>query len=632
MAAGFQSIFANSTPSATSAGDNQYHSIFGSRTVYNPSPTQVAQQRAQNAKNAPKPVAAPTPAPKPSLLNRIGGAAADVGKAAKAVVKPAADVFTGQGGKTVHDTAQLSSDVTGGTANQFSKAVVNVPQAVKQEVQNKPITNVQQKVFGTTNPGNIVKKIVGSTAGTASLFAGGGEAAGVKDLLTRGAAKVASKQIAKDAAIGAVGNTASTVTSNPDANLKQVGKSAAIGGLIGGAAPVVANEVGKATNNLVDKVVNSESKAASIPKSIINTTTGSAKQGSTDLTNAKTNTLLKATGDTEPVKVNAEVNPEHVKQGLVTPDVKQTPISDIHIAADQAGKKIDTQKVAQYTKQIKDGEPIEPVVTHDINGVKTVVDGQHKLAAAQKAGATTVPTVDKVPGAVPIAPLDASHEVPSAKLETPDQGQVKSEPSTNPTPKAATVTTPETTKAVVDPNAPPEKGTSKIAQDIQSKAVASKLHDSYGEMTQYNKINVANEADKAVKFVNGDKDTLDKVISGEQPLPTGLRATAVIKAVEEHPTYGKDPEVLRSLAKSPLNSEASHSAQELRLAAERDQFSPVRKIGEVQKTREEAFTKKTGKTPVKAVNDEVKQIRAAKATVPKPTKETFSSFVDSLRC
>lgn len=205
-------------------------------------------------------------------------------------------------------------------------------------------------------------------------------------------------------------------------------------------------------------------------------------------------------------------------------------------------------------------------------------------------------------------------------------------PVADTTPKAAMITEPTTTHAVVDPNAPPERGTSKVALSIQEQAVKRGLTNDYGGAGGYDKINIEDQARKAVKLTQ-DRPALDEVINGTKPLPDGLRATALIRAIEEDPVLGKDHELINKLSKAEhLTGESSRSAQELRLAKERNPNSPTEAIRNVRKAREAAVERKTGKTVAKATSDEVKAIRAAKATVPKPTKETFSSFVESLKC
>jgi hypothetical protein len=185
-----------------------------------------------------QPAAKPQP-PKTSLFSKVKRTVGDnAKKAVIAVGNPVNDLAHGKGGKAVNDTAHLVSNVTGGTVNQFAKAAQYAPQMVAADVTGnaKAQANIQKKALGTTKPGEIAKKIAGSTVGTASLFLGGGEAKGAKTLLTA-TKKTIGKKVAKDATIGAVGNTAATVTTNPNAGKKELAQSAAVGAGLGAAAP-----------------------------------------------------------------------------------------------------------------------------------------------------------------------------------------------------------------------------------------------------------------------------------------------------------------------------------------------------------------------------------------------------------
>lgn len=614
--------------SATANNAGKIYDPFNMASLPAPNSSPKSQQK-QQAKPAPK--------PQQSLFNKVVSAVKSAPKeaisATKAVAKPVADVVTGQGGKAVHDTAQLTSDVSGGTANQFARAVAAVPPAVRREIQNKPITDIQQHAFGTTNPADIAKKIVASTAGTGSLLASGGEVAGAKTLLAKGAT-VAAKQVGKDAAIGAVGNASATVGSNPKASLKEVGKSAAIGGLLGAAAPHVIKVAGDVTRAAGEKVA--DTKAGSI----IDATTSKSAPAKELIQNQKTQTLLHY--EPKNPKVQQLIADREKQAQSIAAPAKAAEAEQASVAKETENNQAQGQKIDRQVQLIQAKKADNAGELSNVDQTKL----QHLQEDKQKLGTTEAPAVEKVPGATPVAPVSTGSKVISdikpvstaepAKLETP---QPKENIQSNEVPQTqkpsvaqpASVSEPATTKAVVDPNAPPEQGTSAIAKDIQTKAVAKNLSDNYGEVAQYSKINVANEAKKAVDFVNGDKDTLDKVISGEKPLPQGLRATAVIKAVEEHPEFSKDGSMLKALAKSPLNSESSRSAQELRLAAERDKFSATNNIKQLQQTKEEVAEKRLGKPVKKAVSDEVKAIRQA---VPKAKvdKETFASFVDSLKC
>lgn len=172
------------------------------------------------------------------------------------------------------------------------------------------------------------------------------------------------------------------------------------------------------------------------------------------------------------------------------------------------------------------------------------------------------------------------------------------------------------------------QGTSKVGDTALENAVGKSLKNKYGEAAQYDKITIKDQAKKAVALTE-DKELLERVIAGDAPLPDGLRATALIDAIERHPVLGKDTDLLVKIAKSPLASESSYSAQELRLAAERVEHSPIEAMKKLRQVREKAAEKKLKTTVAKATSDEIKQIRTA---TPKIPKETFESFVESLKC
>lgn len=176
--------------------------------------------------------------------------------AGRAVARPVKDIVTGKGGKTAHDVAQLSADVSGGTTNQFVRAARYVPQAISREVRNKPITDIQQKAFGTTNQGNIAKKIAASTVGTGSLLVGGGGAKGIVSGVKAGTTKLAEqtmKSAAKNATIGAVGNASATINQNPNASKKDVLGSAKSGAILGGTLGAAGTLVAKGGNFAIQK-------------------------------------------------------------------------------------------------------------------------------------------------------------------------------------------------------------------------------------------------------------------------------------------------------------------------------------------------------------------------------------------
>lgn len=763
--AGAQAKGSNATGNGTgSDGKSGYHSYFGSKVQQAPTPQAAAQDRAQQqlqqrASAIIQNGAGPTPTAKPqSLLGKVGSTVKEAGKSALTTGQKAANTVVA-GTEGVVGLGQAGVQAATGNKKGAASTARATSQLVDQQLDKGfggKGAYLNSKQASATGGGNksLVKNFVKPTA------------QGVTDIapyvVPLGAGKGASlvRKVVTSAGANAAVSAASTAanqTLNGTFDKKETIKAAIAGGILGAAIPAGGHALGKAGAETAAK-----------------TGLGSKTAAKTALTTAKQNTLLDAARKAPPI-IKSEVNPDHVTQGLHDGVIKQTPVHEIALGAESAGKKVDSQKVAQYQKQIKDGEPIEPIVVHDVNGQKVVVDGQHRLAAAQKLGIDTVPTVEKPAGVMPkeTAPVKESAPVSEKPVAAPKENPVaasETQPKTaaaeTPTkpvaqsPDGAAPAKPETapvvepvkgevsSKASVAPEAAPsetrtlkpsetahmdpiggythsehaakdyadmlrgieqnakggemvsdgaggykrtsehsqfyrdhyaengkaptkahyleeakrqlesgkaaygasddykkllereskpvprvavskpsvpvaEQGISKVA-----KRIAKDLKQKYGDLAGYDKINIKDQAAKAAKLIS-NREELEKVVSGEKPLPDGLRATALIAAVRHDAELAKDGEFLRKLASSPLASESSYSAQELRLARENAAGDPVEAIKNLKKTRENALERRSGKTVAKATSDEIKAIRAAKVSIP---KETVSSFIDSLKC
>jgi len=126
-------------------------------------------------------------------------------------------------------------------------------------------------------------------------------------------------------------------------------------------------------------------------------------------------------------------------------------------------------------------------------------------------------------------------------------------------------------------------GVSKIGKSIEAKAVEAKLTTGFDKVAGYDPITIKDQADKAAALVNDNIDTARAVIRGDKPLPDGLRGTALVTAMEEHIKANPNPEMAYELANSPLVSESSAAAQEMRLMAEREPDSATAKIQEIKR-------------------------------------------------
>jgi len=174
------------------------------------------------------------------------------------------------------------------------------------------------------------------------------------------------------------------------------------------------------------------------------------------------------------------------------------------------------------------------------------------------------------------------------------------------------------------------KTPSKIAKSIEQKAIEQKLTKGFEGLAGYDKITIKDQSQKASALMK-DYEKASKVIRGIEPLPTGLRGTSLITAAEEYIKETGDAKLAYELANSPLVSETSAAAQELRLAAERQPDSLTLKLQELRKLREQAVQSKTGKKVNRAIQLEVEKIKTeTKSKAPK--KEDWSSFIKSIEC
>lgn len=318
-------------------------------------------------------------------------------------------------GKTVHDLSQLTSDASGGSVNQLAEAAKYVPKAVYREVQDKPITDIQQKVFGTTDSGKIAKKIIGSTVGTAALIAGGPEIGAAKDAVVAGAetgakdlaekevvdqglkataAKLAPK-VAKDAFLGGAGTAGSNLTQNPDESGKELLKNTLIGAGTAGIVPIVASAAGKGVQYLFGK----KPVEAPTPTPI------EIKDESTGTTKGTVKNVLPAAPNTEapiPVKpsdagyTDAEFRAEF--NGPAKAVAKNTP--EVADAFTQTGSKDPTTLAVATLADMTNGKKVGGIVDQMVPGLQT----------SDRTALVKSVTAAKTPGEVSDLLYDAAHQ------------------------------------------------------------------------------------------------------------------------------------------------------------------------------------------------------------------------------
>lgn len=177
------------------------------------------------------------------------------------------------------------------------------------------------------------------------------------------------------------------------------------------------------------------------------------------------------------------------------------------------------------------------------------------------------------------------------------------------------------------------RGTSKVGESIARKTLEQKLEDSYGETAGYDKITIADQARRVEELLTTDIERARRVLNGEEALPEGMRGSALIKGMEEYALKTGDAELAFELANSPLVAETSIFAQEMRILAERTPDSATAQLRSVKKAREEAAKEalRRGQTLFEVTKNAKRELKEA-VEKSRPTKETWSSFIDSIKC
>lgn len=188
----------------------------------------------------------------------------------------------------------------------------------------------------------------------------------------------------------------------------------------------------------------------------------------------------------------------------------------------------------------------------------------------------------------------------------------------------------ETPKPEVKTPSKPIAGnkTSGVAKSIEAKAIENGLTESFGSLAGFEGRNVKEQASKVADLITTDVERAKNIVRGTDKLPDGISGSMFIDGVERYATKNKDYQLLSDLAKSPLTSETSIHASELRLLQERDPDSVTAKLKELATARKKAVESKignVGKARSKLVKDIASNIKT-------PTKTDWNMFVESIAC
>ena len=172
-----------------------------------------------------------------------------------------------------------------------------------------------------------------------------------------------------------------------------------------------------------------------------------------------------------------------------------------------------------------------------------------------------------------------------------------------------------------------------LSTSVEANAVASKLTQGFGGLSEYESINIPEQAKAASLLVNRDPDLAKKIVFENAEPPQGLKSFSVYTALEAKAIADGDVNTLRDLAtRSPLNQESSGAAQTLRLLAERNPESPVSVIKDIKNSREAVAKKRSSVEDLSAKKAKIISEIKEEISKVKASKETWEGFINSIRC
>jgi len=166
-----------------------------------------------------------------------------------------------------------------------------------------------------------------------------------------------------------------------------------------------------------------------------------------------------------------------------------------------------------------------------------------------------------------------------------------------------------------------------VAKQIEAKAIEEGMtKKGYAELAEYDASTIKEQSEMASKY---SSEQINRIATGKELLPERMKAGTALSIAEDYAIKTKDGQLALELAKSPLVTQLSESASELSLSRMRE--SAISGIQEVIKNKEQIIEKRSGKTIKELKNKVIKEIKneVIKKT---PTRETWLSFIESIKC
>jgi len=171
---------------------------------------------------------------------------------------------------------------------------------------------------------------------------------------------------------------------------------------------------------------------------------------------------------------------------------------------------------------------------------------------------------------------------------------------------------------------------SKFAGRIEQTAVEQGLADTFGQLPEYQKTSMKEQASLAIDLIKSDFQKAVQVALGNEIPPKGLLPEIVLKVVKDYAVKNQDVSLIRQLAtESNLSRQLTAMGQRIRAAGEFDKSNPVDILQDIVDNRRQRIEEMM-KTSVKEATE--KTVKEIKTRVKAPDKYDWSTFLDSIQC
>lgn len=177
-----------------------------------------------------------------------------------------------------------------------------------------------------------------------------------------------------------------------------------------------------------------------------------------------------------------------------------------------------------------------------------------------------------------------------------------------------------------------ETATRGLSAGVEAKAIENKLTQGFGELPEFQRLSMAEQAKKAADILESDYARAKDIAMGKELPPADLLPESVFVAVENRAIKQGDVATLRDLAtQSSLTTQATTMGQRIRTLAERDPESATGAISDILKVREVAAERRMRRPPKEAQKSVVGEIKTSmeKSVA---SKQTWESFIKDLEC